>query len=94
MVDLVKKGKARLTALALEPLFEFIRHSLLDLARRVLECRMEQTFENVFGHTSSVHGRVVPGRDHQTDSVFHDDTGDSTCRFVENETEVILAQKA
>lgn len=72
---------------------EFIRHRLLNLTIRVCECRMEEAIENVFGDTSCIHGRIVPGRNHELDSVLYNDTGDSAGRFVEDETEVILAQE-
>lgn len=55
---------------------------------------MEETFKNVLGHTSSIHRRVIPGGDHESNGVLNDDTSHSACGFVEDETEVILAQEA
>lgn len=83
-----------LTALTLEPLLEFFRHGLLNLAGRIRERGMEETFENVFGNTSSIHGRVIPSGYHEPNGIFNNDTSYSACGFVQDETEVILTQEA
>lgn len=54
---------------------------------------MEKAFENIFRHASSVHRRVVPSRDDETDSILNDHLCHSARGLIEDQPEVVFAQE-